>query len=108
AYAAFAARIAEYWDLFKVYWLLGWDQRTMMPPGGAAARADQLATVTRVMYERLTADEVGELLAELRGYEESLDYDSDEASLIRLTRREYEKFRRVPPELRAEMARAAS
>src|SRR5205807_3549332 len=34
--------------------------------------------------------------------------DSDEASLIRWVRREYEKLRRVPPELRAEMNRAAS
>jgi carboxypeptidase Taq len=108
AYEAFAERIGEYWDLYKIYWLLGWDQRTMMPPGGAAARADQLATVTRIMYERLTADEVGELLEELRDYEESLDYGSDEASLIRFTRREYDKFRRVPPELRGEMARAAA
>ena len=94
AYDAFAGRIGEFWDLFKVYWLLGWDQRTMMPPGGAAARADQLGTVTRVMYERLTSDEVGELLEELRDYEESLDYDSDEASLIRFARREHDKLDR--------------
>jgi carboxypeptidase Taq len=107
-YDAFAGRVAEFWDLFKVYWLLDWDQRTMMPPGGAAARADQLATVTTVMYERLTSAEIGDLLEELRDYEESLDYDSDEASLIRFTRREREKFKRVPPELCGEMARASS
>src|SRR5207244_1203826 len=77
AYEAFAERIGEYWDLYKIYWLLGWDQRTMMPPGGAAARADQLATVTRIMYERLTADEVGELLEELHDHQESLGYNSD-------------------------------
>jgi carboxypeptidase Taq len=107
-YDAFAGRVGQFWDLYKVYLLLQWDERTMMPPGGAAARAEQLATVTTVMYERLTSDDVGELLEELRDYEQSLDYDSDEASLIRYTRHEHEKFKRVPPELRGEMARAAS
>ena len=35
-----------------------------------------------------------------------VEYDSDDASLIRVTRRDWEKQRRVPAELRAEMLRA--
>src|SRR5262249_18576517 len=45
---------------------------------------------------------------ELRAYEETLDYDSVEACLLRFTRREYEKLRRVPAELEAETARSAA
>src|SRR5574341_2598769 len=101
-------RLAEIHDLNKIGWVLGWDQRTMMPPKGAAVRAEQLATVQRVAHEKFTSDEIGRLLDHLRPYEESLPDDSDEASLIRVTRHDYEKERRVPGELRAEIARAAA
>jgi carboxypeptidase Taq len=40
--------------------------------------------------------------------EESSDYDSFEASLVRTTRRQYEKAARVPPELVGEMRRASA
>ena len=79
-----------------------------MPPGGAGVRAEQLATLERLAHEALTSDEIGRLLDELAPHEEALEYDSDEASLIRLVRRDWEKARRVPAELRAEMTRAAS
>jgi carboxypeptidase Taq len=47
-------------------------------------------------------------LDDLRGYEASLPHDSDEASLIRVARKDYEKAVRVPVELRAEMTRTAA
>lgn len=37
-----------------------------------------------------------------------LDYDSDEASLIRVTRRDYAKAKRVPAELIEEISRTTS
>src|SRR5574337_1251945 len=101
-------RLAEIHDLNKIGWVLGWDQRTMMPPKGAAVRAEQLATLQRVAHEKFTSDEIGRLLEDLRPYEESLPYDSDEAGLIRVTRYDYEKARRIPAALRAEIARTAS
>ena len=101
-------RLAEVSDLTKAATLLLWDQRVMMPPGGAGARAEALATVSRLAQERFIDDEVGRLLEELRGLEESSDYDSFEASLVRTTRREYEKAQRVPPELVGEMRRASA
>src|SRR5574341_2407361 len=107
-FAELRTRLAEIHDLNKIGWVLGWDQRTMMPPKGAAVRAEQLATVQRVAHEKFTSDEIGRLLDHLRPYEESLPYDSDEASLIRVARRDYEKARRVPGELRAEMTRTAA
>ncbi len=101
-------RLGEVTDLNKVARLLSWDQQTMMPSAGTGHRADQAATVQRLTHERLTDPAVGRLLDELQPLEESLDPDSDDAALIGLARRDYEKSVRVPASLRAEMARAAA
>ena len=71
-------------------------------------RAEESATLERLVHERFTSPEIGRLLDELRSYEDGLDPDSDEASLIRVTRRDWEKARKVPTELRGEMAHAAA
>ncbi len=101
-------RLAETQDLTHAATLLSWDQRVMMPPAGAAARAEATATVSRLAQERFVADEIGRLLEDLRDLEDSSDYDSFEASLIRVTRRDYEKATRVPPELVGEMSRTST
>ena len=108
ALADLKERVAEIHDLDRTSSLLGWDQQVKMPPGGGGVRAEQLATVGRIAHEALTSDEMGRLLDKLAPFEDTLEYDSDEASLIRVVRRDWEKARRVPAELRAEMSRAAS
>src|ERR687886_939476 len=100
--------VGEIYDLERAGFLLAWDQETTMPPDAAQARAEQRATIGRAAHERLVSDELGKLLEELRGEEESLPYESDEASLIRVARRDHEKARRVPTELRAEILRAGA
>jgi carboxypeptidase Taq len=80
----------------------------MMPARGAAVRAEQLATLGKIAHEKFTDPEVGRLLDELAGFEQEHDYESFEASLIRVTRLDWEKARNVPSELRAEMSRAAA
>jgi len=107
-YDKLVERLGEVQDIAGAAGILSWDQRTMMPEAGARARADQLSTLVRLAFERFTSDEVGGLLDELEGWGASLDYDSTEASLLRITRRDYDKARRVPIELRAEMARAGA
>ena len=101
-------RLAQIYDLNKVAALLSWDESVTMPRGGAQARAEQTATIGRLAHELFVAPEVGRMLDDLQGYEQSLAYDSDEASLIRVTRYDYEKARKIPAELRSEMARVAS
>ncbi len=101
-------RLAEISDLGGAMAVLGWDQYVMMPPGGAPARAERLATLARLAHERFVDERVGVLLEELRGLESELPFDSDDAGLIRVTRRDWEKRRRVPAELAAEMVRHAS
>lgn len=107
-FAELKSRLMEIADLNKAAGLLGWDQRVMMPPAGAAVRAEVLATLGRIAHEKFTSDEMGRLLEDLKPYEESLPYDSDEASLIRVARKDFEKSIRVPSGLRAEMSRASS
>jgi carboxypeptidase Taq len=101
-------RLAEIFDLQRAGYLLAWDQATKMPPLGATARAEQLATLARLAHDRATAPDLGELLEELRELEEGSERESFEASLIRVARRDYEKRRSVPSRLRAEMTRAGS
>jgi carboxypeptidase Taq len=108
AFTELRERLAEVADLGRVARLTGWDQQVMMPPGGAPARAEMMGTLSKIIHEKFTDDRVGELLEELRPYEESLDRESNEASLVRVTRRDYEKARRVPTELRIAMATASS
>ena len=101
-------RLAEVYDLEKTRELLYWDQVVMMPPRGAAVRAELRSTLGRLSHERLVDDEIGRLLDDLGSLSESLPYDSDEASLVRVARRDWEKARRVPTELAAETAKVTA
>ena len=101
-------RLGEVVDLARVSSYLDWDQQALMPAGAAALRAEESATLERLVHERFTSPEIGHLLDDLSSYEDSLDPDSDEASLIRVTRRDWEKARKVPTELLGEMAHTAA
>jgi carboxypeptidase Taq len=101
-------RLAEICDLHRVGALASWDQLVMMPPQGHEARAEARASIGRIAAERFTDAQLGRLLEKLRPHEESLEYDSDDASLIRVTRRDWEKERRVPTDLRTEIVRASA
>jgi len=96
-------RLAEIADLNAAGGLLGWDQQTMMPERAAPQRAEQLGTLGKLLHERFTDDAVGRLLEAVRPEPDSVD-----AALVRVTRRDWEKARRVPSELAAELARAGA
>jgi carboxypeptidase Taq len=108
ALAALRERLAEIHDVTRAAGVLAWDQRVTMPPLGTEARAEALATLGRIAHERFVDAETGRLLERAAPLEESLPYDSDDASLVRVTRRDWEKARRVPAELRVELTRAAA
>ena len=99
-------RLAEIADLNAAGGLLGWDQQTMMPERAAPQRAEQLGTLGKILHERFTDDAIGRLLdaADANGVEPG----SADAALLRVTRRDWEKARRVPTELAAELARAGA
>lgn len=99
-------KLKDVTNLHNASAVLGWDQQTYMPSGGAAARAEQLASLDRLAHDLFTTDEIGELLTDLE--QAGFDYDSDEASLLRVVRREYDKARKLPPKLVEEMSRTFS
>ena len=102
AYDALNVRLLEVDDLNRATAVLQWDQATYMPPGGAPARGRQTATLSRLAHEQFTAAETGRLLDAASKETESLPFDSDEASLVRVTRRNWELAVRRPSSLVAE------
>lgn len=100
--------LAEIFDIQAAIALMEWDQQCYMPPGGAEGRGNQQATLSRIAHVRFTSDEVGRLLADLQPYAAQLDPDSDDARLIKVTNRQYEKRVKVPAEMVAENAQVTT
>jgi carboxypeptidase Taq len=89
-------RLLEISDLAAAEGLLDWDQSTYMPRKGAQARARQIATVGRLAHEKSADRALGKLLDDLAPYASGLPYDCDDASLIRIARRDFEKAIKLP------------
>ena len=96
-------RLLEISDIHAANNLMFWDQQTHMPDGGAPYRARQMGTLSRIAHEKAVDPELGKLLDDLGPYGESLDYDSNDASLIRLARRQYDENTRVPSDFLAKI-----
>ena len=89
-------RLREISDLNAASDVLNWDQATYMPEGGAGARGRQRAMLNRLAHERAVEPALGGLIDELTRYGENLPYDSDDASLIRVARRDFQKKIKIP------------
>jgi len=100
--------LGEIADLQKAAALLEWDEQVYMPPGGAATHGQMVGTVRKLAHELFVTDEVGRLLDLLKGEMAGADPDSDTARLVTVTRRDYDKARRVPADFVAEQARVLS
>lgn len=96
--------LGEVTDLNGIVELLGWDQQTYMPPGASEARGQQLATLGKIAHQKATSQELGKLLESLKAELSGADADSDEAALLRVAARDYDKAVRVPADFVAEQA----
>jgi carboxypeptidase Taq len=96
--------LGEAFDIFYAYALLEWDQQTYMPPGGVKGRAQQTSTLQKLFHLRVTSPELGRMLEDLEKETASMDPDSDEVRLVKVTKREFEKRVKVPPQMVAEYA----
>lgn len=92
-------------DLTAIRGLLMWDQETYMPPGGSLGRSYQLSALSKIIHLKATSPENGQLLEDLKPYAASLDPDSDDARLIKVAVRHYERRTKMPVEWVAEFAR---
>ena len=88
--------------------LLGWDEQTYLPRGGAAGRGDQMALLAGLAHDRATDPRVGELIAELEGSELAGDPDAPESANIREWRRHYDRATKLPRSLVEAMATATT
>ncbi len=100
--------LAEVYDLNAAAALLEWDQQTYMPPGGTEERGQQMGTLQKLAHIKFTSAEVGKLLDDLAYETRTLDPDSTEVRLVKVTKREYEKRTRVPPEMVEEFAQVTT
>ena len=98
------AILGEVSDLTRASSVLGWDQQVNMPAAGGEARGQQLGTLGKIAQEKFISDDVGRLLDDLKQEFAGADAASDDAAMIRVAAREYDKARRVPPSFIAEQA----
>ena len=108
ALSSLKARLLVVSDLEHSASLLHWDQTTYMPPGGAEARGRQIALLSKMAHEQFTDPEVGTLLDQAERETSGLPFESDEASLVRITRRLWDQEVRVPSSLVAEQREHAA
>jgi carboxypeptidase Taq len=85
--------------------LLQWDTATLMPEGGAGARAEQSATLALVCHEMLTDPAIGD---HLDGAERQNDLDDWQRANLREMRRSWLHAAAVPGDLVEAASRAAS
>ena len=93
---ALKGHLREIKDLEAVTSVLYWDQTTYMPEGGAPARGRQLALIARMAHEKQCDPAIGKLLEALEPWVEELGPDNDDAALIRVARRDYDKAVKMP------------
>jgi carboxypeptidase Taq len=105
AYDRLAARFARIATLGEASAVLNWDAATMMPPGGGAARGDQLAVLAGMAHALLVAPVVSDDLAEA---EVVVEPDPWRATNLRLMRHAYTRATAMPPDLVEAQARTNS
>ncbi|HZS12147.1 MAG TPA: carboxypeptidase M32 [Nitrospirales bacterium] len=94
--------------------LLSWDQETYMPPGGGAARADQLATLQGLAHDFLVAPSVERLLTQwidpasgqLR--KNGDPWDEPSRALLREVWRDFSRAKKLPSEFVVRLGRECS
>ena len=98
-------RLALIRNLGRASAVLDWDMQTYMPPGGAAARGEQLAALTQVSHELFVSDETGKLLEAAEQENAGRDPADDVSLMLENARHDFDRQVKVPTKLASEMAR---
>ncbi|MFM7136616.1 MAG: carboxypeptidase M32 [Planctomycetota bacterium] len=85
--------------------LVGWDERTKMPPAAGAWRAEQAAELAAIVHRRRTDPLQGERLAALAAGPLASSGTPEEQATIRLLKHDFDKQARLPARLVEELAR---
>jgi carboxypeptidase Taq len=79
-----------------------------MPPGGTEERGLQSAAIGRIMHEKITSDEVAQLIEDLVEEVGDLEAETDEARMVKVSKRAVEKRTKVPLSLLMENIQATT
>ena len=107
SYDSLLRELREIALLGSVNSVLGWDERTQMPPKGAEHRAAQASLLARMVHERFTSPRVDELLRTVESSNLVASAESDAAANVREIRRSYDRARKLPSSLVEEEVRVA-
>ena len=88
--------------------VLDWDQQVYMPDDGDEERGEQIATILEISHNLFVSDEVGKLLMDLQSESIDLDPNSDEARLIKVTQRDFDKETKIPVNLLVELSQTTT
>jgi carboxypeptidase Taq len=88
--------------------VLGWDERTYMPPEGSKHRAEQLTLLSGLMHSKFTDPKIGDLLSDCEQSELVKDPESVEAVNVREIRHQYDKRTKLPQDLVEEHTRVTT
>jgi carboxypeptidase Taq len=87
--------------------MLGWDERTYMPPAAGEYRAEQMTYLSGLMHQKRTSKRLAEVLGELEASGLAKDPHSDAGATIRELKRQYDKRVKLPQSLVEELTRAS-
>jgi carboxypeptidase Taq len=93
-YLTYVDRMQKIADIKYSAAVLEWDQETYLPPKGASARSRQLASLSEIAHEWLTAPALGDLLQEL--YQRA-DLEDDQRRNVELSLEDYNKQKKFIP-----------
>lgn len=105
AYEELVKRVREISILASCGSVLGWDEQTYMPRGGAELRSEQLGLLSGMTHDQFTDPRIGELLSELEQSDLVKDPVSEAAVNSRELRHLYDKETKLPKELVEELSK---
>jgi carboxypeptidase Taq len=87
--------------------VLGWDERTMLPPAAGPYRAEQMTLLSGMLHDRHCDPQFGQWLGQLSESPLAADPYSDAGATIRRLKRQYDKKVKLPRPLVEELTRTA-
>ncbi|MBX3117540.1 MAG: carboxypeptidase M32 [Fimbriimonadaceae bacterium] len=99
------SRLADINALNAATAVLDWDQQTYMPKGGGEARGAHVGLLGRMAHELMTSDEMGKLLEAAAS---EVTPGSDDAAMVRISKRDYDLATKIPSKLVEEKMRLSS
>jgi carboxypeptidase Taq len=104
AWTALKVHVREIDTLTGIAGLLGWDQQTYQPPGGASNRGEQLSLLSRLRHERLVDPRVPDWLAAVA----QGPVDEVQAAALRNLGRDHARAVKVPGALVERLSEASN